>query len=382
MNPKLEQLIREATTKLLFSSEGYIFEKFLLMTRFVERDLPAGLAGVEPRSTEIVVYVNPCVTDLTSNALLTILKHEYNHVLLGHCWTRLPDPIRDNIAADLEINQPPFLELPEELRPVSAVPELFKLPKGKSREWYYQHLPTEGTGKGKESSQNKDGSKRKNIDSHDDWDKSEVQSSQSIYERIVREIVEAMKQKGDVPGSYIERIEAGWRKEPSLAQILKRIVTKCYKGSFDRKQTYLRPNRRNPILPGTKSYYGPTIVLAVDTSGSMSTKELQEIISVYRWIAKKCNAELIQCDAAVHEVTKNLRKTVIEVKGRGGTDFRPVFEYITKKYKDKIDLLIYGTDLLGDFPEKAPPYKVVWLTTSKERAPFGEIIRLKGIPAK
>lgn len=407
MKPETEKKIKNAVTCLLFSDDGYIFEKFVLMTRFEEKELETALAEIEPKSTEIIIRVNPNHTkNLSIKSIIAILKHEYNHILLGHIWARLPDAIKDNIAADLEINQKPVLEIPDELKKMSLTPNQLGLPEGKSREWYYQQLSSPkstsiksrvrdnkkgGANKsGKDNGNNKNGDNKNsggipspNIDSHDSWDKSETQAAQAVYEKIVREIVEEMKKRGNCPGDYIEKIEAGWKKEVSLERILKRIITKAYKGSYGRKQTYLRSNRRNPVLPGTKSHYGPLIVLALDTSGSMSTKELQEILSVYRWMAKKFNVELIQCDAAVHEITKNLKKTVIEIKGRGGTDFKPVFEYITKKYKDKIDLLIYGTDLEGDFPEKTPPYKVVWLTTLKnKRAPFGEIVQLKGMSPK
>ena len=53
------------------------------------------------------------------------------------------------------------------------------------------------------------------------------------------------------------------------------------------------------------------------------------------------------------------------LKGGGGTDFRPVFSYVrelrrNKKVKKPAGLL-YFTDGLGRYPEKAPDYKTAFL---------------------
>ena len=48
----------------------------------------------------------------------------------------------------------------------------------------------------------------------------------------------------------------------------------------------------------------------------------------------------------------------MQIRGLGGTDFRPVFEYVEQLRKDKefINLkgLIYFTDGCGEFPAKKP----------------------------
>jgi predicted metal-dependent peptidase len=64
-----------------------------------------------------------------------------------------------------------------------------------------------------------------------------------------------------------------------------------------------------------------------------------------------------------------------EISGGGGTDFRPVFDWVEQ---DRIspDLLVYFTDAQGRFPEREPPYPVIWLVKGKSRVPFGDRIQL------
>lgn len=416
---ELEQKMKDAITKLSFCQYSPILTNLILMTkiRYVDSSkLPFATAAIEPTSSGITLYINKDIASKISlSALTSVLAHEYWHVINCHCWAPLPDWPTDNMAADIEINQVPYIELSrigfsergkidKFMKEHCLTYDQFGFPANKSRETYYELLKKKarvkprdgdmpvpsggGTSKKDQKqkqgqSQNQEqsaGSKKVKVDSHDTWKKSGVQNAKEIYRRIVEEILETAKRQGLLPGSLIEEIEARWKRERTLEQILRRIVSHTYRDSLNEAVTRLRPSRRNPLLPGTKEWYGPRFVFALDTSGSMSTEELEDIVSVFKWCSKKFgSAELIQCDAAVHEVTKDItRKTIIPVKGRGGTDFRPVFKYIEEKLKNKIDLLIFGTDTEGTFPEKQPPYKVVWVVPKnvKPEVPFGTVVKL------
>ena len=75
--------------------------------------------------------------------------------------------------------------------------------------------------------------------------------------------------------------------------------------------------------------------------------------------------DVIECDAAIqkgghYKYRKGLN---IEIAGRGGTDFRPVFKYVKEKSLHP-DILIYFTDGYGSWPEKAPRnYITIWVLT-------------------
>ena len=92
---------------------------------------------------------------------------------------------------------------------------------------------------------------------------------------------------------------------------------------------------------------------------------------------------MIECDAVVQKYYKLTRHSKVDrnVQGRGGTDFRPVFNFIKKK-NIRCDALIFFTDLEGQFPSKKPSYPVIWGYYNSgwggsTKAPFGHTITIK-----
>ena len=88
--------------------------------------------------------------------------------------------------------------------------------------------------------------------------------------------------------------------------------------------------------------------------------------------------DLITVDARIqsHEVFLPGEALVYEIKGGGGTDFRPVFEYIDR-YIDHPTLLIYFTDGLGTFPSQEPNYDLLWVMPESQDVPFGEVMLIE-----
>jgi predicted metal-dependent peptidase len=125
------------------------------------------------------------------------------------------------------------------------------------------------------------------------------------------------------------------------------------------------------------------VVVALDTSGSIKDEELKEFLSEVDALKGQVRAEvtLHACDDALcpngpWRFAQWEPVTLPEgVSGKGGTDFRPVFEWIDRERLNP-DLLIYFTDAQGRFPEREPPYPVVWLVKGKEGVPFGVRIQL------
>jgi hypothetical protein len=59
--------------------------------------------------------------------------------------------------------------------------------------------------------------------------------------------------------------------------------------------------------------------------------------------------------------------------GGGGTEFGPCFEWL-QEHGVLPQTLVFLTDLYGRFPAHAPAYPVLWASTGRQRAPFGEVI--------
>ena len=120
-------------------------------------------------------------------------------------------------------------------------------------------------------------------------------------------------------------------------------------------------------------------VIAIDTSGSVQGEMVQKFIEkTYNILKqsesffKKINLHIIQCDAEIQEDAKITSQEELDeyiknlkLRGFGGTDFRPVFNYVEELRKEKefTDLkgLIYFTDGDGTFPKQMPDYQTAFV---------------------
>jgi len=152
------------------------------------------------------------------------------------------------------------------------------------------------------------------------------------------------------------------------------------------KYNWSVPNRRmletGFFFPKRKSKTIGKIVFAKDTSGSIYPELLDQMVSEQKFILEELKPiEMIDycCDAKVHQKKVYHVGDEIDPKspGGGGTDFRPVFEDLEKE-SEPPECLIYMTDLCGTFPDKEPPYPVLWVTPFKDfGVPFGEVVEAK-----
>jgi predicted metal-dependent peptidase len=64
-------------------------------------------------------------------------------------------------------------------------------------------------------------------------------------------------------------------------------------------------------------------------------------------------------------------------KGRGGTDFRPAFDWVRDNASDA-RVLIYLTDGWGEFPKEVPDIPTLWLSwdLAESGYPFGQVVPL------
>lgn len=124
--------------------------------------------------------------------------------------------------------------------------------------------------------------------------------------------------------------------------------------------------------------------IVIDTSESVSGELVRkfithtfDILKSSQDYATEVNIHLIQCDAKVQSDLKitNLRDIdqVMEsfvIRGFGGTDFRPAFDYVEvlRKRGELRDMkgLIYFTDGLGQFPEKTPEFDAAFVFMDEE----------------
>lgn len=120
-------------------------------------------------------------------------------------------------------------------------------------------------------------------------------------------------------------------------------------------------------------------VLVIDTSmscsGELVRRFLEETYSVLKEgesYFKKINVHIIQCDDKVRSdvviTDKNQMEEYMEhftIEGKGGTDFRPAFEYVNALRAQGrftgLRGLLYFTDGKGIYPVKMPPYDTAFV---------------------
>jgi predicted metal-dependent peptidase len=118
-----------------------------------------------------------------------------------------------------------------------------------------------------------------------------------------------------------------------------------------------------------------SLSVAVDTSGSINDTLLSAFIEEFKNIMTSFPAvkvELIIADAKVHAhyTFQGGEKMDFPLKGGGGTDYRPVFDYIDAQLPMNT-MLLYFTDGDGWFPKFPPSYEVIWALSRKAKVPFG-----------
>lgn len=125
-------------------------------------------------------------------------------------------------------------------------------------------------------------------------------------------------------------------------------------------------------------------VIAIDTSastsGDLTQRFLQKTFNVLKsseTFFTKVNIYVVQADVAVTSVTQikdieDVDKIVagLELKGKGGTDFRPVFQYVNELVKEqkfnRLKGIIYFTDGYGPFPQSRPKYDSAFVFIRRE----------------
>jgi len=191
----------------------------------------------------------------------------------------------------------------------------------------------------------------------------------------------AQQSRGNTPAGVMREIYKLENSELPWNQILKQRFRR-----MATKHTWQKPSKRyfpQYFFPGRSKASGIKVVAAIDTSGSMSKEQITKAISELYGLATTfqfLELWVTDCDAQVYEAKKvkadELSRLLLQ--GGGGTDFRPVFEWVKKEFSDKIDSLVFFTDLDGSFPKDPPQYDTFWVTDStRSNPPFGRKLVLE-----
>lgn len=147
---------------------------------------------------------------------------------------------------------------------------------------------------------------------------------------------------------------------------------------------YGRPSRRTnePFLLPALRPAAVKLLVAVDTSASIDADQLRVFWAEVQSLTGQMPVELtlLAADTRLAEGAPwrfGVGEPPIwpEPHGQGGTDFRPVFDWLERS-GEHFDALIYFTDGRGDYPVGPPALPVLWAMVGELTPPFGDVLRM------
>ncbi|MCR5123204.1 MAG: VWA-like domain-containing protein [Ruminococcus sp.] len=231
--------------------------------------------------------------------------------------------------------------------------------------------------------------------SDDDYDNDEMEEQwKSVSQRIQTDLETLSQKRGSKAGNLVQNLQAVNREKYDYSEFLRKFAVygemmKTDEDSFDYNfYCYGLDQYENVAIIEPLEYSDVKrvreFVIAIDTSGSVQGKTVQAFLQKTYNILKqqesffsKVNIHIIQCDATVQEDAKITTTDEfdeylksLELRGFGGTDFRPVFRYVNKMIENREfeDLrgLIYFTDGCGTYPENQPIYNTAFVFLDDE----------------
>ena len=360
-NPLAARKLAAARSKLIMGQP--FFGMLALRLALVERsDIPT--LAVDGKS----VFYNPqFVIDLSNSLCQSAMAHEVMHCVLAHIGRRgSREPKRWNYAIDYAAN----LVLKDSGFEIGDGWLLDEKYRGMTAEQIYPLLP-EKLGDGKGSGP---------LDEVMDGNADSTETDAIEWKVATLQAAAAAKAQGKLPAGLDRFVEQSTKAQVDWRAQLRQFITQISKDDY----AWSRPNRRylsaGLYLPGLYSENMGPVVVGIDTSGSITPQVLSAFGSEIRALVqavRPSELHVVYCDAEVNHVDVFTPHDDMQFKphGGGGTDFRPVAEYVREKDLSP-ECVVYLTDGYGPFPERQDvPW--LWCMTTDVEAPFGETVRIE-----
>lgn len=278
------------------------------------------------------------------------LKHPYERQPEGCCREAM------SIGSDIAIADG-YCLLHKEKLPLHD-PSYYHLPLGQYYEWYAKQIQQQSDSdssnsqspspQSENSPQSNQSSSNQSSDNQSSDSKSALASKSQLWReddierQKINSLIERTTDWGSLPSDIVERIKAS-----TGARIRNRLIWQGFHSavlSSQRHLTRMRPNRRTSFQQmGSTRQFDTRLLVAVDVSGSITGEVLNDFFSCVNRIFRYGVAQIDLCtfDAALSDV-QTLHKAMpeIEVHGRGGTDFQPLFDFIRQTRTDYDGMII------------------------------------------
>jgi predicted metal-dependent peptidase len=322
-----------------------------------------------------------------------VVKHEMLHLVFRHLLVQEPqlDALLLNIAFDLVVNQyVDRAQLPDDSIFLESFPDL-RLPPGQTWFYYYKKMEDLRQGQGGEFAGTPSSDQLQKIRSdshglerHQPWRemRSRSELEKSVTDQHLDSLLRTAHQRtsahawGSLPGELREMLRQ--RLQPLPAEVDWRTMLRLFSGSAFKtrlENTLKRPSKRYGTSPGIKLRRRQKLMVALDTSGSIGTVELELFFrEIYHLWRAGTAVEILECDTRVHRRYPYRGRLPEAVQGRGGTDFREPLELANR---ERPDGLVYFTDGFAPPPALRMHVPVLWVLTrgglEKSHATYKEL---------
>ena len=363
--------------------------------------------------------VNPLLIGLYAlPEMIYVFCHEIEHIVLNHpadairynpqnedsiaykLNVAMDASINDRLSVDSTVNKFNVITEPHDVITSAYLREFFEIhiKSLQAFDYYFKRIPDKGPGNGlpqgiiivDNPSTNEiiTEPKRKNTICIHKWTSSnDPDEVTSIIRKFISDVCDGMSEttRGNLPRHQKTALDK-LLSPPALTwkQLLKRYIGTIPHGQ---RKTRLRLSRRQPErydLSGSINDRMIKLIVAIDTSASMSNEMLEKImVEIFDIIGTRmCEVTVIECDAKIQRVyrARSIKDISYEVCGRGGTSFIPVIEYINSNRYFRDAILIYFTDGEGDRSIPKPlTRRVMWVLYDAQcrlsvRDAYGEIL--------
>lgn len=212
---------------------------------------------------------------------------------------------------------------------------------------------------------------------------SEKDQEEQDWKVAMTQAAQSAKIQGNLSADLARLVDAWVNPKAPWQDLLRQFLEMSARNDY----SWVPPSRRyisqGFYLPSLRSAELPDIVIAVDTSGSVTDEELKQY-------AGEISGILETWDTTIHVVyadssckgsqvfTREDLPIKLDAKGGGGTDFRPAFAWVQDQGLEPA-AMIYLTDMeCSRFPSD-PGFPVLWAKIGKwpgRKAPFGEVIEI------
>ncbi len=389
INQILDEVARISTTLMIGNPPAIESEPFYahFFTGLVKKITPqADTLAVGHDGALVTLYINPQFWqhDLkTFEYRLGAVKHEILHIVFKHIfrYKQFSHKMIFNIAADIVVNQYVKAEyLVQGAVLIDNFPELNLEPNEHVSYYYnalmelYQQFSEEESD---EAKQNESWQKLKSLvnqehalqKKHVFWQDIEELSSaeRDIAEGAINQALEATLSRlkaeefGKLPDGlqqYLKDFKYSLRPVVNWKRVLRIFTNSSSRTRI--KNTLRRPSKRYGVNPGIKVKKKQKILVALDTSGSITIDELQEFFGeIYHIWKQGAEITVVECDANIHQTYLYRGHNPTEVRGRGGTSFDAPLQYANQTYRP--DALVYFTDGYGPKPQLKCHCPLLWM---------------------